>query len=169
MAAEVKKSGEALRPLVSATGGFFQRASAQAQLLLAMNRGMATLKETAKFHDESTGWFQNFRTSFEDCEMDRASIDEMLVITASGQRSTVELLETLRETRSVLMNFGVSKRARQARLEISLRAEKAVSSTLNEMENFRWVLLERQADLDIAEGRVSKPYSSVEDLFASLD
>ena len=165
---EAKKSTLAL-VLFGPTTGFYQRVAAKAKFMLAATSAVATMKESTETMLDSTEWFSSFYAQLADADpIGNEDIERVLTHIESGQDSLKDLQQGVLRSIPILSKSAISPKMKASRVGVAHRLEKAVASQYSVLENIRWALLEQLADKDIAAGKVSEAYSSIEDLFASL-
>ncbi|MES2247641.1 MAG: hypothetical protein V4645_10185 [Pseudomonadota bacterium] len=165
---EAKKSSVAL-VFSGPTGGYFQHVAAKARFMLSVLNAVHVMKNSVESVENSAKWFNDFVTGFDDSEEaigDR--LEKVLARVDECQASLKTLRATIQSAIPNLSKSAISHKMKSSRVEVAHRLEKAVVANFEALENVRWMLLERQADSDIAAGKVSEAYSFVEDLFASL-
>lgn len=167
---DAKRYAGKFKPLVGATHGAFQRAARYTQLVILAGRATNAMKESIENTRGYAEYFQSFHAKLMEIEglTDQHAAD-MLVSVIRAQESTVELRNSVTEVKEIFATFGASKKTRSERVHLASRLEAELVRVFAILEKLRWEILESEADYDIANGRVSREFSNVEDLFAELN
>ena len=123
-------------------------------------------KHTAKWADQSV-WFHGVKMSIEDGGKMPVSDEETGLMIAKLESAQDAVMRLRQAVLPLVEQFsGYNKDSRVAR---SLRRQLvALADLFDAIESARWAVLEREADIDIDQGKV-KSFDSVDDLIADLN
>ncbi|RST47328.1 hypothetical protein [Variovorax sp. MHTC-1] len=145
--------------------------NAARRLVIPLARALASAacryidRHTARMADQAV-WFNGVKTSMEDGAKLPVSNDteEMIAQLESAQSAVMQLREAIMKLS--VQFFGYNPESRVAR---SLKRQLVVLADLfDAIESARWAVMEREADLDIDQGKV-KYFESVDDLLSELN
>jgi capsule polysaccharide export protein KpsE/RkpR len=155
---------------VAPTAGKFQRASAQIQLRLLANGAMRNIAKQTSYTLETLIWLRGMKATIEEWDDDSAArVGELLPSIESLQETMQGLRGTMVRFKDSIASATKSPSLRTQRIAAFHKYLAAQTDAYAALEAARWAVLEREADTDIAAGRIGQTFTSAADMMASLD
>jgi len=159
-----------VRGLISAKSAGLRAAVLHARIeLLAVNTTDSFRKTSAECI-ETAIWFRGARATIEDGTM---KLDEdnapLLAALERVMEKVRELRAAVLSAQPSLSTASRSKQLRAMRIDVVQQLAATLTDVFAALEACRWAVLEREADDDIAAGRVSPAFTSAADAIAYLN
>lgn len=151
------------------TAGRFQIAAAQIQLTLVANGAMRSVSRHTSETLETVIWLRGMKATIEDSGDDLgAKVGELLPDAESLQDSMRTLRNSIVRLKDSVASVTKSPALRAQRVAAFHRYLAVQSDAYAAADAARWAILEREADADVAAGRIGRTFTSAADLLASL-
>jgi hypothetical protein len=173
-AARVEAScSEAIRQvqaLASAKSKVMRMVVLQARLVWLADRNTVMHRKLNADFVETAIWFRGARATIEDGSMKLNEDNSVLLAGLEGvMEKTRELRAIVLDGQATLVGVSKSKSLRASRTEVVQRLAATLADLFAVLEGCRWAVLEREADDDIAAGRVSPAFTNAADAIAFLN
>lgn len=155
---------------VAPTAGKFQKAAAHIQMRLVANKATRFVSRNTSDTLETLIWLRGMKATIEDSGSDDlgAEVGALLAEVESLQDRMQRLRASIVRLKDSVADATKSPTMRAQRVAAFHRYLAALSDAYAALDAARWAILEREADADVAAGRIGQTFTNAADLLASL-